>query len=67
MKKDTPWQWADEQQLAFSKLKEIMCKEPVLRQPDYNKQFILQTDTSAYGMGAVLSQQGETSPTHGSR
>ena len=41
-----------------------MCKKPVLQQPNFNKTFYLQTDASAYGMGAVLSQEGEGSTTH---
>ena len=39
----------------FEELKSRMCCSPVLMQPDYSKQFYLQTDASAYGMGAVLS------------
>ena len=39
-----------------------MCAKPILQQPDYTKAFFLTTDTLAYGMGAVLSQEGEPNP-----
>jgi RNase H-like domain found in reverse transcriptase/Integrase zinc binding domain/Chromo (CHRromatin Organisation MOdifier) domain len=35
-----------------------MINKPVLRQPDFTKPFFLLTDASAYGMGAILSQEG---------
>jgi RNase H-like domain found in reverse transcriptase len=47
---------------AFETLKTLMCRRPILRQPDYNKPFFLATDASSYGVGAVLSQEGETNP-----
>ena len=37
-----------------------MCEKPVLRQPDFTKPFYVLTDASAYGMGAILSQEGES-------
>ena len=36
-----------------------MCSSPVLTQPNFNKRFILQVDTLAYGVGAILSQEGD--------
>ena len=38
-----------------------MCASPVLRQPNFDKKFYLQVDASMYGMGAILSQEGEPS------
>jgi hypothetical protein len=35
-----------------------MNNKPVLRQPDFTKPFFVLTDTSVYGMGAILSQKG---------
>ena len=39
-----------------------MCRRPILKQPNYAKPFFLSTDTSAYSVGAVLSQEGEINP-----
>jgi RNase H-like domain found in reverse transcriptase len=38
-----------------------MINKPVLQQPDFTKPFFLLTDTSAYGVGAILSQEGGSS------
>ena len=37
-----------------------MCSKPVLHQPDFKKPFFVATDASAYGVGAILSQEGES-------
>jgi len=59
-RKAVNWDWGKPQMQAFEELKTCMCTYPVLAQPDFNKQLYLQMDASAYGMGAVLSQKGET-------
>ena len=59
-KQAMPWQWGTDQQKAFEGLRDKMCNKPVLRQPNFHKIFYLQMDTSAYGVGAVLSQEGES-------
>ena len=59
-RKATPFHWEERQFKAFETLKTLMCSHPVLTQPDYDKPFFLATDASAYGVGAVLSQEGET-------
>jgi RNase H-like domain found in reverse transcriptase/Reverse transcriptase (RNA-dependent DNA polymerase)/Integrase zinc binding domain/Chromo (CHRromatin Organisation MOdifier) domain len=61
-KKATPFHWEAPQVKAFETLKTLMCRQPILRQPDYTQPFFLSTDASAYGVGAVLSQEGELNP-----
>lgn len=48
--------WTPECGLVFETLKGMLCESPVLINPDFTKQFILQTDASNRGVGAVLSQ-----------
>ena len=61
-RKATPFHWEPPQMKVFETLKTIMCQKPILRQPNYDNPFFLLTDASAYGVGAVLSQEGETNP-----
>ena len=48
--------WTEECDKAFNALKNMLTSTPVLSSPDFEKTFILQTDASNYGVGAVLSQ-----------
>ena len=42
---------------AFHKLKKAVMSTPVLAYPDPNKEYLLKTDASKLGLGAVLSQK----------
>ncbi|CAM4599644.1 unnamed protein product [Caretta caretta] len=48
--------WTDAAEKAFIDLRTALCSNPMLKAPDFNKEFILQTDASEVGLGAVLSQ-----------
>ena len=48
--------WENSQEFAFRSLKSCLVKAPVLHLPDINQPFILQTDASDIGLGAVLLQ-----------
>ncbi len=57
-------QWSSASEEAFQRIKEALTSEPVLRAPDFSCHFLLQTDASDTGLGAVLSQvqEGEEHP-----
>ena len=54
--KGTVFEWGSEQEIAFQTLKAYITQSPVLAYPDFTKDFILDTDASLDGAGAVLSQ-----------
>ncbi|KAK4307194.1 hypothetical protein Pmani_020169 [Petrolisthes manimaculis] len=64
LKKDVPFQWSETRQKSFCDLKHALTSAPVLAYPDYSKPFILNTDVSYSGLGAVLMQehQGKNRP-----
>ena len=52
----TKLEWTSECDRAFQQLKRRLCSNPVLLSPNFKREFILQTDASNRGIGAVLSQ-----------
>ena len=60
MEKDRPFVWTAECQEAFDTLKNRLIEAPILAYPRHEGRFVLDTDASGMGIGAVLSQvQGE--------
>ncbi len=59
MRKDTEFVWGEEQNEAFEKLKTALIDSAMLKYPNPNKPYLLTTDASYSGMGAVLQQEDE--------
>ncbi len=59
LKQDVPFHWGAEQEAAFNALKKALTTYPVLRAPDYRRQFILTTDYSKLAIGGILSQEDD--------
>ena len=51
--------WGPTQEQAFKTLRDLLTSAPILRLPDLSREFILRTDASDVGVGAVLLQQYE--------
>ncbi|MDY6929837.1 MAG: RNase H-like domain-containing protein [Pseudomonadota bacterium] len=55
-KKGQPFDWGEAQQEAMDTMKRLLTKAPILGYPNSEGMFILDTDASNVGIGAVLSQ-----------
>ncbi|GBM03077.1 Retrovirus-related Pol polyprotein from transposon 17.6 [Araneus ventricosus] len=56
--------WTQDCNREFTELKNRLTEIPVLRAPDYNREFIVQTDASDLGIGVVLSQRNDKGEEH---
>lgn len=58
LRKNTIFQWTQDHQAFFQALKHALVSAPVLAVPNFNRPFCIETDASAVGIGAVLTQDG---------
>ena len=52
-------EWTDKCEIAFQRLKRALNTESILRLPNLERDFVLRTDASEAGLGAVLLQEHE--------
>ena len=62
--KDCPFQWSEACQAAFERLKSTVTSAPVLRHYDRSRPAVLETDSSDYVNGGVLSQADDDGVLH---
>ena len=53
-KQQKEWNWTEIEQAAFTNLKDILTKPPILAYPDFDKPFELHVEACGKGLGAVL-------------
>ncbi len=51
--------WIPEMDKIWKELKKQLTEAPILRYPDFTKPFILYTDASKKGVGAILAQHDD--------
>lgn len=57
LKKGKPFVWSESCEEAFKNIKSLLVSAPILSPPDFSLPFIVQTDASGFGLGAVLTQK----------
>ena len=58
-RKDADFEWSTDCQQAFDHLKHLLTTAPVMTLPAFEKEFLLETEASGLGLGAVLAQKQE--------
>ena len=59
LQKNVKFEWGEECQRIFAKLKAFLIEAPVLTQPTCGKEYVIFSDASLNGLGCVLMQEGK--------
>ena len=59
LQKNVKFEWGEECQRSFDKMKAFLTKAPVLTQSTYGKEYVIFSDASLNGLGCVLMQEGK--------
>jgi hypothetical protein len=63
-KKDQPFRWQDAEEQAFQSIKSSILSEPILKIPDPELPFEVETDASDYALGGQLGQRDKEGRLH---
>lgn len=64
LKSNNRWKWGERSEEAFNRTKELLVENIKLGYPDYNHKFIIQSDASRIGIGAMLYQENPQQRTY---
>lgn len=59
MDKDTIWHWLPKHDAAVREIKQLVTQTPVLRYYNVSKPVTIQSDSSQYGLGCCLMEEGQ--------
>jgi hypothetical protein len=57
-RKEKKFQWTEECESNFQRLKQLLTSAPILKISDPNKDYMVCTDACKEGLGGVLNQEG---------
>ena len=59
LREDQEFEWKEECNISFEKLKRKLVKAPILRFPNWSIKFHVHIDASGLAIGAILTQPGD--------
>ena len=61
---DLSWRWTNKEEAAFTRLKDLLTSQPVLRLPTFDRPFTLTTDASTVAVAGILEQPDDEGVLH---